>query len=74
MALLFLVVLFLEVFAFKIDIFAYARTNFQSIFFHSETVTSEISVQNVSTAASGTGDSNRSPRIFFLMFGNKKKS
>ena len=32
MALLFLVVLFLEVFAFKIDIFAYARTNFQSIF------------------------------------------
>jgi len=63
--------LFFEVFAFKIDTFLHTN-QFSKHFFHSEVVTSEISVRNVSTTASG--DSNRSPRILFLIFGNKKKS
>ena len=63
--------LFFEIFTFKIDTFL--RSNqFSKHFFHSKAVTSEISVRNVSTAASD--DSSRSPRILFLMFGNKKKS
>jgi len=62
--------LFFEVFAFKID-FCIRLNQFSKHFFHSKAVTSEISVRNVSTAS---GDSNRSPRILFLKFGNKKKS
>ena len=62
--------LFFEVFAFKIDTFLHTLDQFSKHFFHSKAVTSEISVRNVSTAASG--DSNRSSRILFLMFEKKK--
>ena len=51
--------------------FCIRSNQFSKHFFHSKAVTSKISVRNVLTAASG---SNRSPRILFLMFGNKKKS
>ena len=64
--------LFFELFAFKIDTFLHTLESIFEAFFHSKDVTSEISVRNVSTAASG--DSNHSSRISFLMFGNKKKS
>ena len=64
--------LFFKVFALRSIHFCIRSNQFSKHFFYSKAVTSEISVRNVSTAASG--DSNRSPCILFLMFGNKKKS
>lgn len=64
--------LFFKIFAFKIALLLHMLEPIFKAFFPFWDLILETSVQNASTAVSG--DTNRSPHILCLMFGNKKKS